>query len=55
MDFVILVSNRDQRLDQKVLRNRDDFKDGSLFYNVETLANLTYPSYANYKCLAIFL
>jgi hypothetical protein len=25
------------------------------FLNVETLANLTNPSYANYKCLAIFL
>jgi hypothetical protein len=33
----------------------DDFKDGNLFLNVETLANLTNPSYANYKCLTIFL
>jgi hypothetical protein len=34
---------------------KDDFKDGNLFLNVETLANLTNPSYANDKCLAIFL
>jgi hypothetical protein len=33
---------------------RDDFKDENLFLNVETLVNLTNPSYANYKCLAIF-
>jgi hypothetical protein len=39
----------------KALVIRDDFKDGNLFLNVETLANLTNPSYANYKCLAIFL
>ena len=29
--------------------HRDDFKDGNLFSNVETLANLTNPSYFNYK------
>jgi hypothetical protein len=34
---------------------RDDFKDGNLFLNVETLTNLTNPSYVNYKCLVIFL
>ena len=39
----------------QVLRSRDDFKDGNLFLNVETLANLNNPSYANYKCFAIFL
>ena len=27
--------------------SRDDFKDGIFFLNVETLANLTNPSYAN--------
>jgi hypothetical protein len=32
--------------------SKDDFKDGNLFLNVETLANLTNPSYGNYKCLA---
>jgi hypothetical protein len=32
-----------------------DFKDGNLFKNVETLANISNPSYANYKYLAIFL
>jgi hypothetical protein len=34
---------------------KDDFKDGNLFLNVETLVNITNPSYANYKCLVIFL
>ena len=34
---------------------RDDFNDGFFFSNVENLVNLTNPSYANYKCLAIFL
>jgi hypothetical protein len=28
---------------------RDDFKDGNLLENVETLVNLTNPSYANNK------
>jgi hypothetical protein len=37
-----------------VVPTRDDFKDGNLFLNVETLANITNPSYVNYKCLAIF-
>jgi hypothetical protein len=38
-----------------MVKIRGDFKDGNLFLKLESLANLTNPSYANYKCLAIFL
>jgi hypothetical protein len=40
---------------KNALLKKDDFKDGNLFLNVQTLTNLSNPSYASYKCLAICL